>query len=57
MIDISKHVVVIDGKEMVPYDLAIEAIKQAAYPVEKYTEQLDSTINELKETINNIKLT
>lgn len=56
--DLQQHKVYIEDlkMEMVPYSVAVEAIKQIAeLETKEYIDQLEHTMNELSKTINGIQ--
>jgi len=59
MIDLTKHKIYVDSHkmEMVPLSIAIKAVKEASTPeVEKYAEEFEKAMAELRNSINDIKL-
>jgi hypothetical protein len=59
MINLEEHKVYVESHkmEMVPYSIATQAIKQAANPdTDKYVEEVEAVLNELRNSLNNIKL-
>ena len=59
MIDLTKHKIYVESHkmDMVPLSIAIKAVKEANTPeVEKYAEEFEKAMAELRNSINNIKL-
>jgi hypothetical protein len=59
MINLEDHKVYVESHkmEMVPYSVAIQAVKQATNPdTDKYVEEVETVLNELRNSLNNIKL-
>ena len=58
-IKLEEHKVYVDSHkmEMVPLTVAIEAVNQALNPdIEKYTEELENAMEELRNSLNNINI-
>jgi hypothetical protein len=58
-IKLEEHKVYVDSHkmEMVPLTVAIEAVNQALNPdIEKYTEELENAMEELRNSLNNISI-
>ena len=59
MINIEEHKVFVESHQMdmVPYSIAVQAAKEAAdIDTEKYAEDLENVMTELRNSLNNIKL-
>ena len=59
MIDLTKHKIYVESHkmDMVPLSIAIKAVKEVNTPeVEKYAEEFEKAMAELRNSINNIKL-
>lgn len=58
-IKLADHIVYVDSHkmDMVPLSIAIKAVKEASTPeVEKYAEEFEKAMAELRNSINDIKL-
>ncbi len=58
-IKLEEHKIYVDSHkmEMVPLTVAIEAVNQALNPdIEKYTEELENAMEELRNSLNNINI-
>ncbi len=58
-IKLEEHKIYVDSHkmEMVPLTVAIEAVNQALNPdIEKYTEELENAMEELRNSLNNISI-
>lgn len=59
MINLEDYKIYVDSHkmEMVPYSIAIQAVKQATDPdTDKYIKEVENALNELRNSLNNIKL-
>ena len=59
MVNLEDHKIYVESHkmEMVPYSIAIQAINQAANPdTDEYLEELEKAMEELRNSLNNIKL-
>jgi len=57
MINLSEHIVEIDGKQYVPYETAVQALVQSSSDkMRESMEDFQDKINEVVKTFNNIKL-
>lgn len=59
MINLEDHRIYVESHkmEMIPYSIAIQAVNQAANPdTDKYLEELEKAMEELRNSLNNIKL-
>ena len=58
-INLENHKVFVDSlkMDMVPYTIAVQAVIQAAdVDTEKYAQELENAMKELRNSLNNIKL-
>jgi hypothetical protein len=59
MIKLEDYKIYVDSHkmEMVPYSIAVQAVKQAVDPdTEKYLQEVENALNELRTSLNNIEL-
>lgn len=59
MINLEDHKIYVESHkmEMIPYSIAIQAVNQAANPdTDEYLEELEKAMEELRNSLNNIKL-
>ena len=59
MFNLEDHKIYVESHkmEMIPYSIAIQAVNQAANPdTDEYLEELEKAMEELRNSLNNIKL-
>jgi hypothetical protein len=59
MVNLEDHKIYVESHkmEMIPYSIAIQAVNQAANPdTDEYLEELEKAMEELRNSLNNIKL-